>query len=529
LRRFVFGDSLNGMLSALGKLRNFALKKVRWRVSLSSATAARFHRNLYLFIMAGSYLLLHAGLMLIFYYRPGIVSDDTSDLISYLFLVPPQLACLWAGWLLARNTTGALRVRWFMLLTSFALFYFGFFLQLYYPRHWPTAPIFVLGFLGAALNLLAIANPSEEQHLIRVPYLDSLLALMICTLSVIVTYLPMHGRPLVHTVNYFWYLVGYAVFVAVASIVALFSMNSPHEYRFGTLVCIHACLTPFVLYILDIVVNLYLRWHGASPFDALVSLPELAFTVFAFLPDGQFPRPEQLIRRRYLVRSAMPIFLTLAVFGLSIWLMQVHLIAGLVCIGTAIVVSGLRIAITQSKYMETRDQLSEQMLYDPLTHVGNRHMFNLTLEKEWNRTNRGGGSFALLLFDIDHFKRVNDTWGHQHGDTCLIAIAQCVRQNLPRTTDSVARYGGEEFAVILSLTTTAGALLVGEKIRKAVAELQIPGHTGDAITISIGVVVYTPLEHMASLADLIESADRMLYKAKASGRNRVELATPPLG
>lgn len=153
---------------------------------------------------------------------------------------------------------------------------------------------------------------------------------------------------------------------------------------------------------------------------------------------------------------------------------------------------------------------------DGLTGVANRVAFDQALNGELDRLERTGGSLALVLCDLDHFKHVNDEFGHQVGDAVLSEAARTLR-GACRTYDVVARYGGEEFAVIMPLTTSDVAADVAERLRQAVAEITDPVD----VTMSLGLAVAT--EPVAA-RDLIAAADRALYRAKRDGRNRLELA-----
>ena len=129
---------------------------------------------------------------------------------------------------------------------------------------------------------------------------------------------------------------------------------------------------------------------------------------------------------------------------------------------------------------------------------------------------------ALLMCDVDHFKRYNDTYGHQAGDDCLRQVANAIQRCMERAADVVARYGGEEFAIVLPETQIGGALFMAEKIRHAIHALHIPhsdspfGH----VTLSIGIAAAAPGDS-DEFGLLIEAADQALYHAKDDGRDRV--------
>jgi diguanylate cyclase len=159
---------------------------------------------------------------------------------------------------------------------------------------------------------------------------------------------------------------------------------------------------------------------------------------------------------------------------------------------------------------------------DGLTGVANRRTFDTVIRKTAGDAMNSGDDLALLMIDIDHFKRVNDTWGHQTGDVVLRHLAKTLQQAV-RGGDHVARYGGEEFAVILPRTDGHAAVNVAENIRKALARNPImldvtPPMT--PITVSIGAACYEPGD---PLAEWVGRTDAALYKAKGEGRNRVEL------
>lgn len=172
------------------------------------------------------------------------------------------------------------------------------------------------------------------------------------------------------------------------------------------------------------------------------------------------------------------------------------------------------------------DGLCDLSLKDPLTGLGNRRHFHAVLGRSIETVARSGDTVLLLLLDIDHFKRINDTHGHHAGDQVLRTIADCLARCV-RPVDTVARYGGEEFAVILPHCRPVFGQAVAERIREAIAALTIPVAPLQTLraTISIGGA-YAP-EWVRSTAELwIERADQQLYRAKTGGRNRVCLDQP---
>ncbi len=167
------------------------------------------------------------------------------------------------------------------------------------------------------------------------------------------------------------------------------------------------------------------------------------------------------------------------------------------------------------------DALCELSHRDPLTGLANRRYFVEALDQEVDRVTRAGDMALLLLIDIDHFKLVNDSHGHNAGDRVIQAVAQALQASV-RPMDTVARYGGEEFAVILPSCLPGFGAQVAERIRSSVAQLAVPLGTGENmhVTVSCGGA-YAPQWLRFNAAAWIERADAQLYRAKAEGRNRV--------
>lgn len=185
------------------------------------------------------------------------------------------------------------------------------------------------------------------------------------------------------------------------------------------------------------------------------------------------------------------------------------------------VVETLRDMTTQKK---AQIELERLAAHDGLTNLVNRRGFDARLEMELSRAVRDGLSMAVIMIDVDHFKRFNDTYGHQVGDECLRQVAAVLATSVLRPADLVARYGGEEFVVILPLVNQVGAMAVANRILEGVAALAIP-HIGNdgvgMVTVSVGVASGVPARGMEE-KDLITLADQALYQAKNTGRNRVE-------
>lgn len=192
---------------------------------------------------------------------------------------------------------------------------------------------------------------------------------------------------------------------------------------------------------------------------------------------------------------------------------------------------------TQLRIKRLTDELRELATTDALTGVRNRRSFDLALESEWKRGRRAAAPLALLMIDVDHFKRYNDHHGHPAGDGCLRAIAGALRGATLRPGDTVARIGGEEFAILLPQTPLAGAREVARRVLDAVGALGLPhgdSPTAPHVTVSIGLGLIEPPEAAAGTAAqapspgqpgpmqaaLLERTDRALYLAKQAGRAR---------
>ncbi len=190
----------------------------------------------------------------------------------------------------------------------------------------------------------------------------------------------------------------------------------------------------------------------------------------------------------------------------------------------------LRIKKLQDELHATQKKLEEQSITDALTGLRNRRFFDERLHEEFGRAQRYSDPVSLIMLDLDHFKRVNDRYGHQTGDVVLRESAGLLKGSL-RDPDIPARYGGEEFAVILPKTHVQGALAVAERIWRAIGNKVFRHALGDGrggtpppvevrITVSIGIAFF-PSKDISSAELLVKYADEALYQAKNSGRNSI--------
>jgi len=229
------------------------------------------------------------------------------------------------------------------------------------------------------------------------------------------------------------------------------------------------------------------------------------------------------------VRVASPLVLAGVLLIVSLFLIRVSYAAGAAGILIAVIGYGLRNTVAQMRHIERgdtllreRSELQTLAWTDALTGVPNRYFLDEALDRVWRRDLRARRSLAVLMIDIDHFKLLNDGYGHPAGDACLRQVARVLQGALVRPGDVLARYGGEEFIALIQDADAAGGQIVGERLRAAVEALRIE-HRGSPfgiVTISVGVASATPVGDAAPTS-LVQAADRALYEAKCAGRNLV--------
>ncbi len=277
------------------------------------------------------------------------------------------------------------------------------------------------------------------------------------------------------------------------------------------------------------------KYSLTNGMDALNDIPSAALALATIFAPAAVPLGEDISSRHAsrpplvsLIDNARPVFLSLALIGLSAVVALRHFVIAFAFIVGAFVLYSLRASLLQSKLEhaqmaleQSNSRLSEIAHLDSLTGVSNRRGFDQIFAIEWGRAQRTHQPISLLLIDVDQFKHINDTYGHQAGDECLRNTARVLSAALDRPADLIARYGGDEFAILLAETGSLGASTVAGRMRSAIvndaAQASLP------ITLSIGVSTWNA-EGEADPDQLIRAADRALYAAKHNGRDRIELS-----
>jgi diguanylate cyclase (GGDEF)-like protein len=181
-----------------------------------------------------------------------------------------------------------------------------------------------------------------------------------------------------------------------------------------------------------------------------------------------------------------------------------------------------------TEHYQAEERLRLLSSTDGLTNLANRRSFDESMEMEWRRARRFGYSLAVIMADIDNFKKYNDTYGHLEGDECLRMVGGALKRAVHRAGDLAARYGGEEFVLLMPMTVEREALKIADDLRQHIEALKIRHpHIApyNVVTISMGVAALVPHADMFQ-NDLIDMADKALYRAKESGKNCVTCLEP---
>jgi diguanylate cyclase (GGDEF)-like protein len=261
---------------------------------------------------------------------------------------------------------------------------------------------------------------------------------------------------------------------------------------------------------------------------ALIESRERAATLRALDDTLVLEIPEAAFRE-HLSRNSAALMALLRVFSER----SRHDLDGLVSANLTLLAQAEEMDRKNRELTETRRQLEHRnrdleriSALDTLTQIANRRRFDAVLRQEWRRSARDESPLSLVFCDIDHFKRFNDTYGHQAGDECLVRVAQAMEETLNRPADLVARYGGEEFIALLVDTAVEGARMLAERMRARIEALNVEHRASGVsshLTVSLGVASVVPKPAVRP-EDLVDLADRALYAAKEGGRNRVVAA-----
>ncbi|HXD04896.1 MAG TPA: GGDEF domain-containing protein [Burkholderiaceae bacterium] len=478
----------------------------------------------------------YAASLLLLQFAVLALSADIARPAAYIVMVVAPLA---ASFVVARRgleETSAARTGWHALALSLAIWSLGALGNLWHE--------WVLGRANEmyreamlAFNLAAVPIAfliSSGWHLAErrsVRAIDALLALALGYGFFLFTWamLTARGSPDEAGVNALvWLLDAQNLFLATGALVRWHASDDASEREL-----FRAVSTYQVVYTALILVNNHLI-AGDPDFGPQAStIITAAFALVGAMAASRRRGGAATRSRAGLVRvvhSASPIVLAGALLIVSLFMIRVDYAIGTTGVLIAVIGYGLRTTLTQVRHIELGDDLRRERFElqaiawtDALTGVRNRRFIDHALARAARRARHAGRPLSVLMIDIDHFKGLNDFYGHPAGDACLREVATALQHALARPDDVLARYGGEEFIALLHDVEAPGALVVAERLRAAIEALRIH-HNGSpfgVVTVSIGAA--STASHDADAADLIEAADAALYEAKRSGRNRVEV------
>lgn len=328
--------------------------------------------------------------------------------------------------------------------------------------------------------------------------------------------------------------------LAALAIISLLVQPTDAERRMAGLTALLLCTYAVQAFLINHFVLATLDPPPGTPILLFASLPALLFILMVLgnrglAPARMVPDPPRLFADA--VRLLSPAFLAIVLLDMAFALSQVHFQAGLMAGLAGMLLFAIRSTLSQLAFQEARraltdarDRMEELAQIDALTDLPNRRRFDQAMASEWRRAARGRLPLGVLMADVDEFKLYNDSEGHLAGDECLRLVAQAMRGVLHREGDLLARYGGEEFVLIAPGADIQGVLTLAERIRRAVEALALPHPTGThrVVTISVGATCGWPGVFPATPSDLVQAADKAMYRAKLAGRNCVDAdAVPP--
>jgi diguanylate cyclase (GGDEF)-like protein len=476
-----------------------------------------------------SFLLLQAGLLLL----PPSISAP----VAYLAMVLAPLLTAAALWRKSERQLARIQNAWRLLALAVLLWAAGALLN-FWHEWWQGRSNEMFGdailmfqlFAVPVIYLIAVDPHASSRYLVRA--IDGLQALALGFLYFLVTWslLNERGAPDEQgVIALVWLIDLQTLCVTLGALVRWHAASEPTERG------LYGAIAAFELfYLLLVFVNNHFIAGNSDLGPQLSSMATLAFALlagFALRPQAKASTAVRSVNPllRRVVYSACPMLLTITLIVVSLLLMRADYAMGVAGVAIGVLSYGLRSVLTQLRQLERGDALQHQHSQleaiawtDALTGVANRHFLEHTLKQTWLSTPPQGRAMAVLMIDVDHFKRLNDSQGHGVGDACLRQVASTLHHALSRPGDLLARYGGEEFIALLHDADSAGALIVAERLRSAVEQLglQHSGGIDGRVSVSIGCAAARVQQESHARA-LIELADQALYAAKAQGRNRV--------
>lgn len=462
-----------------------------------------------------------------------------SDVVLLFCVLLACAACFWRAWRFSNFRVG---LQWYLAGASMVLWAAGQTVYTYIDVHHIPQTVALNSdlcfFLYGVPFLLAICSVVDQPRLRSLLLTDLVQALIVAWLVQAELFPASHGVKAISAAHvYTAYNIENFLLAGAAGLRLLTGTRGAKRqfYRITfAFMAIYAAVAMPMNYL-----NEFRHLPTGTNLDLFWDLPFLLLAALAaWLPilEEQPSKPANRRLQRIILHS-MPVLITAVVLVMGAVLIRYDFLSGLLAILIGLGSYSLRNSLLEMRYLETQRKLTEseaalqiamerfqELSYiDPLTKVANRRQFEETLELEWNRTMRRGAPLSLLMMDLDHFKLLNDTYGHLRGDDCLMIAAQTLSSRLKRAGEMLARYGGEEFAAILPDIPAATAVQLAESLRMAIANLgleNIEAPHGGHLTISIGVATFYPSPEIA-MDLLLSTADQSLYAAKQAGRNRV--------
>ena len=321
-------------------------------------------------------------------------------------------------------------------------------------------------------------------------------------------------------------VVGNSILLACSAVLRIWMNRLPEEFKCNN----YQQLSVF--FIILVLLN-GLHWGLLTAYILYNDIFQLAQLPMQMITVGIVSAGTTVLAINKIIRFAFP---CLVMFPPVLVLMSGFSLHGNLLAGIGVILLVYIITVTRTVYedyhgaassgilLEQRAQLLEELsTTDFLTGLRNRMFFDAQFDAEWKRAARQCKSMSIILIDLDYFKQVNDSYGHQFGDLCLQEVATSLLTKAGRAGDVVARYGGEEFIVLLPNTGNEGVAVVAERFLKGVRDIELMHH-GERIpvTCSIGFTSTVPVT-TEQASNLIKSADEALYRAKANGRDCYEV------